>query len=69
MVYLYKTKLDTMALSLASLLARRRAKKTAPIRRIINHNRTDNSINPQVNTNANNNDISAPSNVTHNAST
>ena len=41
----YKTKLDTMALSLESLLARRRAKKTAPIRRIINHNRTDNSIN------------------------
>ena len=51
-----------MALSLESLLAERRAKKTAPIRRFINHNLTDNSINPQVNSN------DTPSNVTHNAS-
>ena len=52
-----------MALSLESLLAERRAKKTAPIRRLINHNLTDNSIlNPQVISN------DTPSNVTHNAS-
>ena len=58
----YQAKLDSMALSLESLLAERRAKKTAPIRRFINHNLTDNSINPQVNSN------DTPSNVTHNAS-
>ena len=38
----YQAKLDSMALSFESLLAERRAKKTAPIRRFINHNLTDN---------------------------
>ena len=56
-----------MALSLESLLANRRAKKTAPIRRLIDNNSTDNSlVNPQVNTITNNHDTS--SNVTHNIS-
>ena len=63
----YSTKLDFMALSLESLLANRRAKKTAPIRRIIHNNNTINSlVNPQVNSITNNNDTS--SYVTHNIS-
>ena len=64
----YSTKLDSMALSLEPLLTNRRAKKTAPIRRIIdNNNFTDNSlVNPQVNSITNNNDTS--SYVTHNIS-
>ena len=64
----YTTKLDSMASSLESLLAHRRAKKAARFRGIIDHHITDNSLNQQVtNTNAITNDI--PSNVTHNAST
>ena len=63
----YSNKLDSMALSLESLLANRRAKKTAPIRRLIDNNNTDNSlVNPQVNNITNNHDTS--SNVTHNIS-
>ena len=63
----YSNKLDPMALSLESLLANRRAKKTAPIRRLIDNNNTDNSlVNPQVNNITNNHDTS--SNVTHNIS-
>ena len=59
----YSNKLDSMALSLESLLANRREKKTAPIRRLINNNNTDNSlVNPQVNNITNNHDTS--SNVT-----
>ena len=65
----YTTKLDSMASSLESLLAHRRAKKKASrFRGTIDHNLTDNNLNQQVsNTNASTNDI--PSNVTHNAST
>ena len=63
----YTTKLDSMASSLESLLAHRRAKKAARFRGTIDHNLTDNSLNQQVsNTNASTNDI--PSNVTHNDS-
>ena len=63
----YSNKLDSMALSLESLLANRRAKKTAAIRRLIDNNNTDNSlVNPQVNNITNNHDTS--SNVTHNIS-
>ena len=59
----YSNKLDSIALSLESLLANRRAKKTAPIRRLIDNNNTDNSlVNPQVNNITNNHDTS--SNVT-----
>ena len=48
-----------MALSLESLLANRRAKKIAPIRRITDNNNTDNShINPQVNSITNNHETS-----------
>ena len=48
-----------MALSLESLLANRRAKKTAPIRRITDNNNADNShINPQVNSITNNHETS-----------
>ena len=48
------------------LLTRRRAKKAARFRGIIDHSFTDNSLNQQVNnTNASNNDMS--SNATHNA--
>ena len=63
----YTSKLDSMASSLETLLTRRRAKKAARFRGIIDHSFTDNSLNQLVNnTNASNNDMS--SNVTHNAS-
>ena len=63
----YTSKLDSMASSLETLLTRRRAKKAARFRGIIDHSFTDNSLNQLVNnTNASNNDMSC--NVTHNAS-
>ena len=52
----YTSKLDSMALSLESLLTNRRAKKTAPIRHFVNNNLGHNSLNPQVNTNTDVND-------------
>ena len=65
---LYTNKLDSMASSLESLLAHRRAKKAARSRGIINHNLTANHLNQHINnTNASTNDIL--SNVTHNVST
>ena len=64
----YTTKLDSMASSLESLLAHRRAKKAVRFGSIIDHNLTDNNLDQHVNnTNASTNDIL--SNVTNNAST
>ena len=65
---LYTNKLNSMASSLASLLAHRRAKKAARSRGITHHNLTANNLNQHVkDTDASTNDIL--SNVTHNAST
>ena len=65
MFLFYSAKLNSMAWSLESLLAKRRDKKNAPICRFINHNLTDNSSKGkhQVLSNSSHNDTS--SNNTH----